>query len=663
MDMVLNQDKAIAEPVSRLLETTLRSTHMPSRIGALHGILYVLECDLLDDTAKQLIPIISDYLLSNLRGVAHCVNLHNQQHVLVMCAAAFYMIENYPLDVGPEFTAGIIQMCGMMVSGCEDSTPSVTYHCVLRGLERLLLSEQLSRPDGEALVKLSVDRVNMPSPHRAMSALGLMLTCMYTGKEKTSPSRTSDLDPTAPDSESVIVAMERVSVLFDRIRKGFPCEARVVARILPQFLDDFFPPQDVMNKVIGEFLSNQQPYPQFMATVVYKAPCISRSWRSRRRTWNQIAHSLRLSCSCTAELMPLIKKGHCGLAGALVYRGSALLHYCTAALLLEQTPPCGQQQYCTLLYQPSATGTKLTPCHSGTVLVLTCYHLGFYSPQSGTKQALLTVQFLCLPHVISRMGKSELVDVSLFCVVGMDFYKHQIDGELDRRAFQSVFEVVASPGSPYHRLLTCLQTVPQMVVITYSVEWMDGLILKTTVNYYKRSTWKMKCTSDGKLTPSDWPYFNSIDNILAKGSDPSNMNKYDILHCGPSTSHTDVSPSLPTNSPPPHLPEYTGSSEEIERYDEEVGSQSSISAVSLETRSGPLKRRKRVSSTLKKKKLKVMEAMLVEQKKMSRAVEETCREVRRVMHQQNFLQVQCLQLQERMMNLLEKMISPTTPQS
>lgn len=60
-----------------------------------------------------------------------------------------------------------------------------------------------------------------------------------------------------------------------RIRKGFPCEARVVARILPQFLDDFFPPQDVMNKVIGEFLSNQQPYPQFMATVVYKVGFVS----------------------------------------------------------------------------------------------------------------------------------------------------------------------------------------------------------------------------------------------------------------------------------------------------------------------------------------------------------------------------------------------------
>lgn len=39
------------------------------------------------------------------------MNLHNQQHVLVMCAVAFYMMENYPLDVGAEFMAGIIQVC------------------------------------------------------------------------------------------------------------------------------------------------------------------------------------------------------------------------------------------------------------------------------------------------------------------------------------------------------------------------------------------------------------------------------------------------------------------------------------------------------------------------------------------------------------------------
>ncbi|XP_061130026.1 huntingtin isoform X3 [Syngnathus typhle] len=401
---VLGMDKAIAEPVCRLLETTLRSTHLPSRMGALHGVLYVLECDLLDDTAKQLIPTISEYLLSNLRAIAHCVNLHNQQHVLVICAVAFYMMENYPLDVGSEFMAAVIQVCGVIVSASEDSTPSVIYHCVLRGLERLLLSEQLSRVDGEALVKLSVDRVNMPSPHRAMAALGLMLTCMYTavlasrsgvsgvrGKEKASPaSRPAHSDPQAPDSESIIVAMERVSVLFDRIRKGLPSEARVVSRILPQFLDDFFPPQDVMNKVIGEFLSNQQPYPQFMATVVYKV--------------FQTLHATGQSS---------------------MVRDWVLLSL--------------------------SNFTQRTP------VAMAMWSLSCFFVSASTSQWISAL----LPHVISRMGSCEVVDVNLFCLVAIDFYRHQIDEELDRRAFQSVFETVASPGSPYYQLLGSLQSIHQ----------------------------------------------------------------------------------------------------------------------------------------------------------------------------------------------------------
>ncbi|XP_064193966.1 huntingtin-like [Anguilla rostrata] len=331
------------------------------------------------------------HLLTNLRTVAHCVSLHNQHHILVMCAAAFYLMENYSLDVGSEFTASIIQVCAVMVLASEEATPSGVYHCVLRGLERLLLSEQLCRLDGEALVKLSVDRVNMPSPHRAMAALGLMLTCMYTGKEKCSPSRTADADTAAPDTESVIVAMERVSVLFDRIRKGFPFEARVVSRILPQFLDDFFPPQDVMNKVIGEFLSNQQPYPQFMATVVYKV--------------FQTLHATGQSS---------------------MVRDWVLLSL--------------------------SNFTQRTP------VAMAMWSLSCFFVSASTSQWISAL----LPHVISRMGKSDVVDVNLFCLVGLDFYRHQIDEELDRRSFQSVFEVVASPGGPYHRLLCCLQGVPRV---------------------------------------------------------------------------------------------------------------------------------------------------------------------------------------------------------
>jgi huntingtin len=46
-----------------------------------------------------------------------------------------------------------------------------------------------------------------------------------------------------------------------------------VSEILPIVLGDFFSPTDVMNKVIGEFLSSQQPHPELMASVLYKV-CI-----------------------------------------------------------------------------------------------------------------------------------------------------------------------------------------------------------------------------------------------------------------------------------------------------------------------------------------------------------------------------------------------------
>ncbi|MBN3316749.1 MSD1 protein, partial [Atractosteus spatula] len=164
---------------------------------------------------------------------------------------------------------------------------------------------------------------------------------------------------------------------------------------------------------------------------------------------------------------------------------------------------------------------------------------------------------------------------------------------------------------------------------------------------------KLKCTSNGNTTAPEWPYYKSIDKILSKAPESSGLHKYDVLQSGPSTSQTEASPSLPTHSP------------SAERNEEAEASDSSISFKSLESRSEPvpLKKKKVLRSTLKKKKLKLMEAMLGEQRKMSRAVEETCREVRRVMHQQNFLQVQSLQLQERMMNLLEKMISPAATQN
>lgn len=179
----------------------------------------------------------------------------------------------------------------------------------------------------------------------------------------------------------------------------------------------------------------------------------------------------------------------------------------------------------------------------------------------------------------------------------------------------------------------------------------------------------------------DWPYYKPIEKILSMPLENGRGNslEFQVSTAGPSTS------SLPTDNLVAQsedgmigfLPEYTGSSDEME-IKQELDSLSSDSDNTQGSRKGdhqfssfsfsshPMSSRKRNANkylSMKRKKLRVMQALLVQQKRSSRAIEETCREVRRAVHQQNLLQVQCLQLQDRMMNLLEKMIQPPAASS
>ncbi|XP_022080674.1 huntingtin-like isoform X2 [Acanthaster planci] len=269
---VLGLEKDVAEKVSKLLEVTLRSTHLPSRVGALYGALYILESDAIEDI-NVFVPVVSDYVARNLHYNSHCSSLASQRHTLVMLTAAFYVIEYYYEYIkATDFTRAIMQSCISMASVSDGATSPAVYKAIMRGFERLLISGVLSVQEMEVLTKLSMDKLCMPSPLHAMSALGLLLTSMYVQKHKQTSGSSDWSDDTSRshDPESQVMAMERISVLFDRIRKGYPSEARAVAQILPACVSDFFSPQDVMNKVIGEFLSNQQPHPQLMATVVFK---------------------------------------------------------------------------------------------------------------------------------------------------------------------------------------------------------------------------------------------------------------------------------------------------------------------------------------------------------------------------------------------------------
>ncbi|XP_033756060.1 huntingtin-like [Pecten maximus] len=387
---VVGMDNATTEKLMKIIDAGFRSPHLPSRIGALHGTLYLLEAGI-QDVTKLLVPLATDFLLRNLSSVSQtCIT--SQNYMLTMWSTAFYIMENYHIDLKDlEFPSKVLQLAVITASGSEDSVSTAVYLAILKGLERLLLTDVLSKQDAEAIIKLGVDRLCLPSPQRSLAALGLMFTCMYSGKQydqyspsprEVEPGTTAyDFEVVYQDPESLILAMERVTVLFDRIKKGYPYEARVISRVLPTFLADFFPPQDVMNKVIGEFISSQQPYPQVVAKVVFQvfANLHQQKQQTLVRDW------VMLSLSNFTQRTPI-------------------------AMAMWS---------------------------------LTCFFIS--ASVNPWLRALFT-------HVIRRMGRMDVVDRRLFCITAMDFYEQLVD-DSQRRAFTSTFMAVSQPGIVYQELL------------------------------------------------------------------------------------------------------------------------------------------------------------------------------------------------------------------
>ncbi|XP_005093645.2 huntingtin [Aplysia californica] len=389
---VVGTEALVNERMVKLVESGLKSTHLPTKISALHGALYVLETGV-SDLSTAFLPVLTDFLAKHLAIVSQ-VCIISQQFVVNMWAVAFYIIENFTNEIKDlDFSSKIMPLVVQTASGTEETVSTAVFLVVMKGTERLLLTDVLTQTDTETIIKLSMDRLCLPNPQRALAALGLMFTCMYSGKsvDQYSPRPREEQTFGEPgfellhqDPDSLILAMERVTVLFDRIKKGYPYEARVITRLLPAFLADFFPAQDIMNKVIGEFLSAHQPYPYLIAKVVFQvfATLHQQQQQSLVREWVMLSLSN----------------------------------------FTQRSPPAMAMWSLSLFFISASTNIWL--------------------------RALF-------PHVLGRMGHMESLDRQLFCLCALDFYR-QLTEEGQRRAFLSTFQAIAAPESPYSDLVACL---------------------------------------------------------------------------------------------------------------------------------------------------------------------------------------------------------------
>ncbi|XP_072885351.1 myb/SANT-like DNA-binding domain-containing protein 1 [Hemitrygon akajei] len=164
---------------------------------------------------------------------------------------------------------------------------------------------------------------------------------------------------------------------------------------------------------------------------------------------------------------------------------------------------------------------------------------------------------------------------------------------------------------------------------------------------------KLKATCGSAASSSYWPYYEAIHRMLAQfsGQDESSVSE-DITQLPSATKSETPSPSLKQTFPNDDVVISEGSSCESDLTE----NSSNFHSSQLRTELVPIKKRRASNADLHKKSIRLMESMLEEQKKISTAVEETNREVRRILDQQTLLLNQSLQLQQHMLHLLEKVV-------
>lgn len=189
------------------------------------------------------------------------------EHTLLVWAIAFYLIENIEQSYfNPEFITTVIQAA---ISYISHQKVNAGHVAVLKGLERLVIKRSISERLCNQLVKLSLDVMKNGQLTLTIPAFQLLLSCMYmSASEDMESTQSGGIIQSSPDN--LVQAIEQISAIFDYIKRGYSFEVEILCGVLPNILNDFFPPSDILTKVLGEFLSAQQPHPKLLSRVVFK---------------------------------------------------------------------------------------------------------------------------------------------------------------------------------------------------------------------------------------------------------------------------------------------------------------------------------------------------------------------------------------------------------
>lgn len=160
-----------------------------------------------------------------------------------------------------------------------------------QGLERLVISNNTAKLIREKIEKIALDLVKLENEEFSIPALKLLITCMYIGEllfqrffkmrylnkffflkgSAEQIENTEHSNGIVQDEPEVIVeSLEKIDVLFMRIKSVKLDSAEIFGNALCQIVKDLVPPNEILTKVIKELLTLSQPHCEVIAKIVFQ---------------------------------------------------------------------------------------------------------------------------------------------------------------------------------------------------------------------------------------------------------------------------------------------------------------------------------------------------------------------------------------------------------
>ncbi|XP_017083196.2 LOW QUALITY PROTEIN: uncharacterized protein LOC108116020 [Drosophila eugracilis] len=287
----------------------LKSTHSFIRIATLQGLLCLLECcsktnttmGRLSEELALLRALIVGYI--NRHGIIDESPLpFSVEHTKLVWTLNYSLIE---------WTSKFVPQCHLLSNTIiaankflKTTANEELYLCVLHGLERMVVNGGVPSPGSQPIgkdsavgepgtgvagagseagagavvtpqmrhkiEKLALELLKMENEKFSIPALKLLLSCMYVGSATQLENTELSNGIVQDDPEIIAQQNDKVDILLHCIKSSTRDAAWIYGQVLCQIIRDLVPPNEILTKVIKEFLAINQPHGDVIAMIVYQ---------------------------------------------------------------------------------------------------------------------------------------------------------------------------------------------------------------------------------------------------------------------------------------------------------------------------------------------------------------------------------------------------------